>query len=231
MYCSFRAKIIMKKTIFVDYKMLNSKDNSSLENELNKLLASGVDEILVKPVFMTDGFEVKKLREQVSFFEGRFRKIEFGTPVLGNSDSINDFAEILIHEIGFNSEYEYLLVGHGRKTGENKEYSKLSDVLHSKGFSNVEVACLTGEGDIYSYLKKVQKISRAGYAGRENKTVQVYPLMIHAGHHVTKDIVEFVQMLNDNDLQAINNCVPLCSFESFIARYMNDSKNQFPNKS
>ena len=26
----------MKKTIFVDYKMLNSKDNSSLENELNK---------------------------------------------------------------------------------------------------------------------------------------------------------------------------------------------------
>ena len=227
MYCSFRVKIIMKKTIFVDYKMLNSKDNSSLENELNKLLASGVDEILVKPVFMTDGFEVKKLREQVSFFEGRFRKIEFGIPVLGNSESINDFAEILIHEIGFNSEYEYLLVGHGRKTGENKEYSKLSDVLHSKGFSNVEVACLTGEGDIYSYLKKVQKNS---YAGLENKTVQVYPLMIHAGHHVTKDIVEFVQMLNDNGLQAINNCVPLCSFESFIARYMNDSKNPVSNK-
>ena len=222
MYCSFQVKIIMKGTIFVDYKLLNSNDDSSLENKLNKLLASGVDEILVKPVFMSDGFEVNKLRERLSPFEGkgRFRKIEFGIPVLGSRESLNDFAEILIHEIGFKSEYEYLLVGHGLSGSDNKEYSELSDLLHSKDFSNVEVACLTGKGDIYSYLEKVQK------AGLINKKVQVYPLMIQAGHHVTKDIVELVQFLEENGLQVINNCVPLSSFESFKARYMNDSKNQ-----
>ena len=215
----------MKKTIYVDYKLLNSKDHFSLENELNNLLASGVDEILVKPVLMSDGYEAKKLRERLSVFEGqgRFCKIEFGTPVLGSPESINDFAEILIHEIGFNSEYEYLLVGHGLNGSDNKEYFELSDVLHSKGFSNVEVACLTGKGDINSYLEKVQKASRAG---RANKAVQVYPLMIHAGHHVTKDIVELAQILNDKGLLVINNCVPLCSFESFKARYMDESKNQ-----
>ncbi len=220
----------MKKTIYIDYKLLNSKDDSSLENELNKLLASGVDEILVKPVLMSDGYEAKKLRERLSQFEGegRFRKIEFGTPVLGSSDSINDFAQILIHEIGFNSEFEYLLIGHGLNGSDNKEYFELSDLLHSKGFPNVEVACLTGKGDINSYLEKVQKASRAG---RANKTVQVYPLMIHAGHHVTKDIVEVVQILNDKGLLVINNCVPLCSFESFKARYMDESKNQISNKS
>ena len=129
----------MKKTIYVDYKLLNSKDAFSLENELNNLLASGVDEILVKPVLMSDGFEAKKLRERLSVFEdqGRFRKIEFGLPVLGSPDSINDFAEILIREIGFNSEYEFLLVGHGLIGSDNKEYIELSDVLHSKGFSPV----------------------------------------------------------------------------------------------
>lgn len=220
----------MKKTIYVDYKLLNSKDHFSLENELNNLLASGVDEILVKPVLMSDGFEAKKLRERLSVFEGqgRFCKIEFGTPVLGSPESINDFAEILIHEIGFNSEYEYLLVGHGLIGSDNKEYFELSDVLHSKGFSNVEVACLTGKGDINSYLEKVQKASSAG---RENKAVHVYPLMIHAGHHVTKDIVEVVQILNDKGLLVINNCVPLCSFESFKARYMDESKNQISQQS
>lgn len=218
----------MKKTIYVDYKLLNSKDHFSLENELNNLLASGVDEILVKPVLMSDGFEAKKLRERLSVFEGCFRKIEFGTPVLGSPESINDFAEILIHEIGFNSEYEYLLVGHGLNGSDNKEYFELSDVLHSKGFSNVEVACLTGKGDINSYLEKVQKASRAG---RENKAVQVYPLMIHAGHHVTKDIVELAQILNDKGLLVINHCVPLCSFESFKARYMDECKNQISQQS
>lgn len=228
MYSPFQVKNVMKKTIYVDYKLLNSKDAFSLENELNNLLASGVDEILVKPVLMSDGFEARKLRERLSVFEGCFQKIEFGTPVLGSQDSINDFAEILIHEIGFNSEYEYLLVGHGLIGSDNKEYSDLSDVLHSKGFSNVEVACLTGKGDINSYLEKVQKASRAG---RENKAVQVYPLMIHAGHHVTKDIVEVVQILNDKGLLVINNCVPLCSFKSFKARYMDESKNQISNKS
>ena len=212
----------MKKTIYVDYKLLNSKDESSLENELNKLLASGVDEILVKPVLMSDGYEAKKLRERLSQFEGEggFRKIKFGTPVLGSPDSINDFAQILIHEIGFKSEYEYLLVGHGLKGRDNKEYSDLSDCLHSKDFPNVEVACLTGKGDINSYLEKVQK------AGRLNKPVQVYPLMIQAGHHVTKDISELVQILEERGLQVINNAVPLSSFESFRARYMDESKNQ-----
>ena len=154
-----------------------------------------------------------------------FRKIESGIPVLGSPDSINDFAEILIHEIGFNSEFEYLLIGHGLNGSDNKEYSELSDLLHSKGFSNVEVACLTGKGDINSYLKKVQE------TGRVNKSIQVYPLMIQAGHHVTKDIVELIQVLNDKGLHVINNSVPLCSFESFRARYMDESKNQFSNKS
>ena len=220
----------MKGTIFVDYKMLNSKDNSSLENELNNLLASGVDEILVKPVFMTDGFEARKLRERLSLFEGRFCKIEFGIPVLGTPESINDFAEILIHEIGFNSEYEYLLVGHGSKGGANEEYSKLSDVLHSKVFSNVEVACLTGQGDIYSYLEKVQK--KFQLSGK--KSIQLYPLLINSGTHITKDIFgtedeaekdekSVLQLLLKNGFNVIKNIVPLKSFESFKARYMNDS--------
>ncbi len=51
--------IIMKETIIVDYKLLNSKDDFTLEKKLNNLLASGVDEILVKPLLMSDGFEAK----------------------------------------------------------------------------------------------------------------------------------------------------------------------------
>ena len=112
----------------------------------------GVDEVLVKPVLMSDGYEAKKLRERVLVYENRFSKIEFGVPVLGTSENINSFAELLINEIGFSSEFEYCLVGHGLNNSSNIEYFELSDVLHSKGILNVEVACLTGEGNIISYL-------------------------------------------------------------------------------
>ena len=57
----------MKKTIFIDYKLLNLSGDDSLENKLNGLLASGVDEILVKPVLMSNGYEAKILRETGGF--------------------------------------------------------------------------------------------------------------------------------------------------------------------
>lgn len=219
----------MKKTIYVDYRLLNSNSDDCLENNLNDLLASGVDEILVKPVFMSEGYEVKKLRERLEVFKTCFSKIEFDTPVLGSSDSMNFFADLLISEIGFSSEYEYLLVGHGLSGSSNIEYSKLSDLLHSKGILNVEVACLTGEGDIASYLEKVQK----KFQESGKKTIQIYPLLIKLGTHITKDIFSteeddeksVLQLLQENGFSVIKNIVPLSSFESFKARYMNDSKN------
>lgn len=218
----------MKKTIYVDYKLLNSNSDDCLENNLNDLLASGVDEILVKPVFMSEGYEVKKLKERLEAYKTRFSKIEFDAPVLGSSDSMNFFADLLISEIGFSSEYEYLLVGHGLSGSSNTEYSKLSDLLHSKGILNVEVACLTGEGDIASYLEKVQK----KFQESGKKQIQIYPLLLKLGTHITKDIFgteeddekSVLQLLQENGFSVIKNIVPLSSFESFRARYMNDSK-------
>lgn len=83
----------MRRTLYADYKMINAQGDLSLENKIEELLASGVDEILVKPVLMSDGYEAKKLRERVSVYKGRFRKIEFGFPVLGTLENINSYLE------------------------------------------------------------------------------------------------------------------------------------------
>lgn len=222
----------MKQTVYVDYRTLNFNNELCLENKLEILLASGVDEILVKPVLMSDGFEAKKLRERVSVYENRFKKIEFGVPVLGSSENIIFFAELLIKEIGFSSEFEYCLVGHGLNNSSNREYFELSDVLHSKGFLNVEVACLTGKGDIYSYLEKAQKKAEQSEDGKL-KTIQVYPLLINLGVHIKQDIFgtdennyekSFVQILEENGFEVVKNPVPLSQFESFKARYLDENK-------
>ena len=225
----------MRRTLYADYKMINAQGDLSLENKIEELLASGVDEILVKPVLMSDGYEAKKLRERVSVYKGRFRKIEFGFPVLGTLENINSFADLLINEIGFSSEFEYCLVGHGSKNGSNREYFELSDVLHSKGILNVEVACLTGEGNINSYLEKAgKKTGQSG--GEEPKGIQVYPLLINLGVHIRQDIFgtddgeekSFVQILEENGFSVVKNPVPLSRFESFKARYL-DENTKLPN--
>ena len=226
--------MVIRNTIFVDYKMLNSQGNQSLESKLEYLLASGVDEIFVKPFLMTDGFEAKRLREWLSLYEGRFSKIDFDVPILGNAKAIDKFAEILISEIGFSSEYEYLLVGHGRKGWSNLEYFQLSDNLHSKGFSNVEVACLAGEGDINSYLKKIaEKFSQAG----GKKPIQVFPLLINLGVHIQEDIFgtetdpngekSVVQFLEENGYTVVKNILPLSHFEKFKERYLDEQQKDF----
>lgn len=224
------------KSLYVDYKMLNSQGDFSLENILENLLASGVDEILVKPVLMSDGFETKRLRERLLPYRKRFSKIEVELPVLGSPRKIELFADFLIEVLGFNSEYEYCLVGHGLENSANKEYSALSESLHSKGFLNVEVACLTGEGNVYSYLSKVQEKFKKNYGGKE-KTVQVYPLLINSGIHVKKDIFgliqddsekSFVQILEENGLTVVKNPVALSQFESFKTRYLDESKENNP---
>lgn len=222
----------MRKTIFADYKLINAQGNLSLETQIENLLASGVDEILVKPVLMSDGFEAKKLRERILVYINRFSKIEFGVPVLGTSENINSFAELLIKEIGFSSEFEYCLVGHGLKNSSNREYFELSDVLHSKGFLNVEVACLTGKGNIDSYLEKAQKKTEQSKEG-ELKPIQVYPLLINLGIHIKQDIFgtesgeekSFVQILEENGFEVVKNPVPLSHLESFKARYLDESEN------
>lgn len=222
----------MRKTIYADYKLINAQGNLSLETQIENLLASGVDEILVKPVLMSDGFEAKKLRERVLVYENRFSKIEFGVPVLGTSENINSFAELLIKEIGFSSEFEYCLVGHGLNNSANREYFELSDVLHSKGFLNVEVACLTGKGNIDSYLEKAQKKTKQSKEGKL-KPIQVYPLLINLGIHIEQDIFgtesgeekSFVQILEENGFEVVKNPVPLSQLESFKARYLDESEN------
>lgn len=216
----------MRKVVFVDYKLLNSKGESSLENKLDNLLASDVDEILVQPVLMSEGYEAKKLRERVSVYENRFSKIEFGSPVLGTKESLNFFADLLIKETGFLSEYEYLLVGHGLNDNPNREYAALSDNLHSKGFMNVEVICLKGECSLASYLEKAQKKTK-------RKPVLVFPLLINLGNHIKQDIFgteeseegekSVVQILEENGFTVVKNIVPLSSFDLFKARYLDEN--------
>ncbi|MCR4742352.1 MAG: sirohydrochlorin cobaltochelatase [Treponema sp.] len=220
----------MKKTIYVDYKLINSTGQASIENKLENLLASGVDEILVKPVLMTEGYEAKILKEKLLQYAGRFFFMEFGSPVLGSPESIRRFVELLIKEIGFSSEYEYCLVGHGRS--DNKEYFQLSEALHSNGFFNVEVTCLTGEGNSDFYLKKIkEKFLKTA----ENKAIQVFPLLINLGHHIEEDIFgskkaekkSFVEKLEEEGFNVIKNPIPLSHFKTFKDWYLDENKNIF----
>ncbi|MCR5606778.1 MAG: sirohydrochlorin cobaltochelatase [Treponema sp.] len=220
----------MKKIIYADYELINSEGETSLENKLESLLASDVDEILIKPILMTDGYEAKKLRKKVEPYIKKFSVLTFGTPVLGSPNAIRKFSKLLIKEIGFSSEYEYCLVGHGR--ADNREYSLLSDILHSNGFFNVEVVCLTGEGNIDLYLKTIKEKSLNNGIKR---VIQVFPLFINIGFHIKQDIFgieetgkkSFVQNLEAEKFTVIKNPVPLSHLKTFKDWYLDERKNQF----
>lgn len=222
----------MKGFLSVDYGLLNSKGEETLESRINLLLASGVDEITVRPVLMTKGFEYEQLVKRLEQFKKSFKNVEILSPVLGDRNSTEAFADLLVKEIGFDSEKEYVLVGHGSKNGENQEYALLSEILHSKGFKNVEVAVLAGKGNVHDYITKLSEKN-----GAKGRTVSVHPLLISAGHHIKNDIFgepgnqcsshgkSFVQILLENGFAVERNEVSLKQLKSFKENYLNEKQN------
>ncbi len=221
----------MAKHIFIaDYALINSRNGKNLEEELSKLLASGVDEILVKPLLMSNGFEMSELKRRVLAFNEkqnvpRFKKIKFALPILAERKSAKKLAQILAKEVGFKSSKTYVFVGHGLPQSQNQEYFDFEDILHSLGYENVYVALLTGKGNVNDFLARIKK--------SKISEISVFPLLINLGHHVEHDIFgeiepndsdeSFCQTLTKNGINVEKHFAPLSKYAEFKESYLNET--------
>lgn len=226
----------MSKRIFVaDYALINSRNGKNLEEELKKLLASDVDEILVKPLLMSNGFEMSELKRRVLAFNenckkqngAHFKKITFALPVLAEKKSAENLAKILSKEVGFKSSKTYVFVGHGLPQSQNQEYFDFEDILHSLGYENVYVALLTGKGNVNDFLSRIKKA--------KIRKISVFPLLINLGHHVEHDIFgetepnanseekSFCQILTENGIDVEKNYAPLSKYAEFKESYLDET--------
>ncbi|SDP61036.1 sirohydrochlorin cobaltochelatase [Clostridium gasigenes] len=168
-------------------KKLKEKHNIEVDTpseSLDKLLALGIEEVIVQPLHMIAGEEFTYIKNVVNKYSDKFKSINLGRPIFyyqGIEELPQDYSLFIesVKEI-LDKKENLILFGHGTANPSNSAYGCLQTVLQDEGYDNVFVGTVEGYPSFDSVLKRVKK--------RNIKEVTLIPLMVVAGDHVKNDM-------------------------------------------
>ena len=167
--------------------ILKERDGIIIDNvdsALDRVVADGVEELIVQPTHLMDGYEYTDLAEALEEYRDRISKIALGEPLL-TSDA--DFVAVA-HAIASASsriddgKTAIVLMGHGTEADSNAVYPKMQEVFSAEGLPQYFVGTVEAAPTCADVIASVQA---AGYA----KAV-LRPFMVVSGDHATNDMAD-----------------------------------------
>lgn len=173
---AFTSKIIIK--------LLKDRDGVFVDDvteALEKLFRQGYEYVVIQPTHVMNGFEYDELMADARRFEGRFRKMTFGKPLLTSS---RDYEEAVLSIVGETSDIDKdtaaVFMGHGTEHYADSAYAALDYRFKALGYDNYFVGTVEGYPDIDDVASFIK---RSGY-----KKAVLRPFMIVAGDHANNDM-------------------------------------------
>lgn len=175
------------KRNFADYAVSavwsRRQDADTVRSALDQALETGIRKLIVQPVYLMRGMEYQKLERQMKLYEGRFRQIVMGEPLLSDS---GDYAAVCAAitertEAFYRAGTAVCLVGHGSQAADGNIYLRMQQMLADAGYSHYYVGALKAGPSIDDVIKALKA------AGSCQKIV-LYPFMTAAGSHACRDI-------------------------------------------
>jgi len=165
-------------------RILHERDNiiiDSTEEALTKMKEEGFSEVIIQPLHIIPGEEFhEKILKTVLKFEGSFKKLVVGRPILTTIDDYRVAAEALKVQLPELKEDEaVVLMGHGTYHPANACYSCLQLVLMDT-ISNVFVGTVEGYPGLNDIIPKLKS--------KGIKEVTLMPYMLVAGDHAQNDM-------------------------------------------
>lgn len=152
----------------------------TLTEALEKLKEDGIQELIVRPAYVTDGMENEKMIQEVRAVGEGFEQIAMGTPLLNSMEDCKELAQIIIEDCPVKENEILMFMGHGTSGGINLMYLKLQDIFEDMGYQNIVVGTMKGHPSFEEVIKLRKKLL--------GKKVILQPLMIVAGEHARKDM-------------------------------------------
>lgn len=153
---------------------------NTLTETLEIIKDDDIEELIVQPVYVTQGTENANLEEKVKAFSGDFQRIVVSRPLLSSEKDCRQLADIIIRACQIQENEGLILVGHGTLDNSNFIYLKLEEVFKNMGHKNILVAVMKGNPSFQEAEKKLETM--------KIKKVILQPFMITAGEHVKKDM-------------------------------------------
>ncbi|MDO4869551.1 MAG: sirohydrochlorin cobaltochelatase [Bacillota bacterium] len=166
------------------------EDCLTLDEALDSMEADGINDVLVQPTHLLDGYENRRMKDTLGEYADRFESVCVGEPLLGSGEDIEKVAQIIRDEIrpacGCGTGRSLVLMGHGSADdpSANHVYDDLQEALTRSGARDVYVGTVEGAPSLEDV------ISRMDTDGAGNETA-VTPLMIVAGNHALNDMAGY----------------------------------------
>ncbi|PAB56210.1 sirohydrochlorin cobaltochelatase [Anaeromicrobium sediminis] len=172
---AFTSKMVIKK--------LKERDNIIVDTPyeaLNRMKKDGFEEVVIQPLHIIPGIEYEKIVSVVKEYDGQFKRIVLGRPVLY---SVNDYKEA-VHALksqlpNMKEDSAVVLMGHGTYHPSNACYACLQSFFNDEKL-NVYVGTVEGYPEIDHIIPKLRD--------KNIKEVTLMPYMLVAGDHAVNDM-------------------------------------------
>ncbi len=148
---------------------------------MERLVRDGIEEVVVQPTHVMNGYENEEMLAQLARYEGCFRHFAVGKPLLTAGEDYRALAAALREGLPAPGEGEaVVLVGHGTDHYANASYAALAWYFSLLGCPRWYVGTVEGDPgleDVRALLRR-DGVRRAALA----------PLLIVAGDHAANDI-------------------------------------------
>lgn len=165
--------------------ILAERDGLEIDNvteAMDQLVADGVQQVVVQPTHIMNGYEYDDLVEEISAYEDQFDSLALGAPLLTSYEDYESVVDALLAESEYAGSADTALVfmGHGTHHFANAAYSQLEAMMQAAGYVNAFVGTVEG----FPTLEIVEG-KLATYGAQK---VVLAPLMVVAGDHASNDM-------------------------------------------
>ena len=176
---AFTSQIIIDKLKERDGVVIDN-----VEEALDRLVADKVQEIVVQPTHLMNGYEYDDLAKALESYKDKFKKVALGEPLLSSDD---DYYKVIAALESVSERYDdgktaLVFMGHGTEAESNKVYSTLQDKLSAEGKKNYFIGTVEATPSIEDVLK--------GLKAAGLKKAVLRPLMVVAGDHANNDMAD-----------------------------------------
>ncbi len=164
-------------------KGLDGAETDHVTEGLERAVKEGIANLAVQPTFLTKGQEYTKLAGLLKQYEGRFRRIVFGEPLLSGNADLDMVAKAVGEKLSLydDGRTAICLMGHGTEGESNRVYTRLQEKMRETGYGDFYIGTMESEpslADILLHLKEKGIYER----------VVLSPLMMAAGKHVYEEM-------------------------------------------
>ena len=174
LYRAFTSQMILRKL---------KKNNLVFQNvkeAMEQMKQDGIEHVVVQPTYVINGIEYDMMKSELSKYEGIFKSMRVGRPLLTCPQDYKEAVRAVMEEITLSPKEMLILVGHGTEHHANAAYPTLEYTFHLQGYTQVLVGTVEG----FPELKDV--LDRLAIAGVDK--IVLMPFLIVAGDHVKNDM-------------------------------------------